>query len=476
MANNKYVNQTKKKDTLYDIRDARIPELSEDDSGKALVVGEDGNADIRDVSNLSKVTYEQLKTLRDNSQLIPGKFYRIIDYQCTTSKENTSSAGHTFDIIVTALSENILSERAEAILHEEDEYFANNKLEAWELKYCLDNDTNRFNWADSENGKGVIYFMRDEFENEAFYDFKNILFTYENHYIDAYTFSYKEDSAYKDASLLKAQKCYDNIIRDYMVNDVFYLNFNVFFTNDAILNCYENYLDEECHYNTFNANCYGNTLEKGCYENNFSTTSGVICNDNHLGPRCHNNFLFASQSDILGEGCASNNFYGSNWGNKLGDHVSNNTFSAYFQDNVLGDYCNHNSFGQNCYNNILEGGCTYISINEYSSGNYIGYSSTYINLGRYASRNSIGRGCSYVKFGTSGTSFSYSKFITVEDGCSYLYIDTTDTTAGAYLQNITIHKGIKGTSDSSRTTITVASRNNQYSIDYYASGSENKYI
>ena len=49
-------------------------------------------------------------------------------------------------------------------------------LGAWTLKYSLDNDTDRFAWADTENGKGVIYYMRDEFGNEAPYDFKNIMY------------------------------------------------------------------------------------------------------------------------------------------------------------------------------------------------------------------------------------------------------------------------------------------------------------
>jgi hypothetical protein len=50
------------------------------------------------------------------------------------------------------------------------------KLEAWQLKYCLDNDTSRFAWADNVNGKGVIYRMVDEFNNDVPYDFKNIQF------------------------------------------------------------------------------------------------------------------------------------------------------------------------------------------------------------------------------------------------------------------------------------------------------------
>ena len=47
-------------------------------------------------------------------------------------------------------------------------------IPAWELKYCLDNDTERFAWADDEQGKGIIYYMKDEWNNECPYDFKNI--------------------------------------------------------------------------------------------------------------------------------------------------------------------------------------------------------------------------------------------------------------------------------------------------------------
>ena len=48
------------------------------------------------------ITYAALKTLRNNGQLTPGAQYRITDYQCTTTTQNTSVANHVFDIIVTA--------------------------------------------------------------------------------------------------------------------------------------------------------------------------------------------------------------------------------------------------------------------------------------------------------------------------------------------------------------------------------------
>ena len=91
-----------------------------------------------------EINYVDLVTLRDNAQLIPGQQYRIIDYITTTSQENTQSAGHQFDIIVTALNESTLSEEAQAIQHSNDKYFDSSNLSAWKLWYCLDNDTNRF--------------------------------------------------------------------------------------------------------------------------------------------------------------------------------------------------------------------------------------------------------------------------------------------------------------------------------------------
>lgn len=123
-----------------------------------------------------EVTWSELKELRDSKGLITNCLYRITDYECTTTEEGTQSAGHQFDIIVKATSSSTLSDQAEAVLHEGDTYFANCKLNAWKLWYCLDNDTTRFAWADSTNGKGVIYRMIDEWHNDVPYDFKNIQF------------------------------------------------------------------------------------------------------------------------------------------------------------------------------------------------------------------------------------------------------------------------------------------------------------
>ena len=97
------------------------------------------------------ITYDELKQLRDTNMLAPGQQYRITDYVTTVANYNNAwSAGHPFDIIVTADSNNKLNEDARAIQREGDEYFKESKLESWELKYCLDNDSTRFDWAADE--------------------------------------------------------------------------------------------------------------------------------------------------------------------------------------------------------------------------------------------------------------------------------------------------------------------------------------
>lgn len=114
---------------------------------KQLATEEYVDSKLDSVETLVSITHSELKTLRDNSQLIPGTFYRITDYECTTTQADSRSVNHPFDIIVQALDESTLSENAQAIQHEGDEYFANAKLESWQLKYALDNDASRFAWA-----------------------------------------------------------------------------------------------------------------------------------------------------------------------------------------------------------------------------------------------------------------------------------------------------------------------------------------
>lgn len=133
-------------------------------------------------NTLIEITYEELATLKEEHKLVLGAKYRITDYVTKVNgtinnvQNLARSMEHPFDIVVTAISTDKLSETARALLHEGDTYFTNCDLSAWKLEYCFDNDIDRFEWADTENGKGVIYHMIDEFGNDLPYDFKSIQF------------------------------------------------------------------------------------------------------------------------------------------------------------------------------------------------------------------------------------------------------------------------------------------------------------
>ena len=146
------------------------------------------------VSDINKemveISYHYLKELRDNGELNPGTFYRIIDYVTTTSEVNTKSAQHQFDIIVLALTNNTLSEEAWACKNDKDTYFENSNLGAWKLWYSLDNDTNKFAWAFDSDIKAIKIKNVDE----------NITFIYVRNYeLDekgqfAWTYLYDSDN------------------------------------------------------------------------------------------------------------------------------------------------------------------------------------------------------------------------------------------------------------------------------------------
>ncbi|OUP37265.1 hypothetical protein [Bacteroides sp. An19] len=121
-----------------------------------------------------EITHAELKALKDSSSLEVGTKYRITDYVGTF--KTLKSANHPFDIVVEALSESVLSEKASAMQNERDKYFSNSKMELWEIWYSLENDNTRFSEA-SENGKGYIYKLKDEYGNDVCFDFKNALFT-----------------------------------------------------------------------------------------------------------------------------------------------------------------------------------------------------------------------------------------------------------------------------------------------------------
>ena len=94
-----------------------LPEHAPEDTVFYLIEDEEPEPEPSVSTLLTKITWAELKELKDKQELIPGMKYQITDYNCTTSLWLTKSANHQFDIIVTALSESQLSENASATYH-----------------------------------------------------------------------------------------------------------------------------------------------------------------------------------------------------------------------------------------------------------------------------------------------------------------------------------------------------------------------
>lgn len=279
-----------------------------------------------DGASIIEKTWSELKAMRDGGTLVPGQQYRITDYVATFALNYATSANKPFDIIVTADSASTLNEVARAILHSGDTYFANCKLEAWKLWYCIDNDTQRFEWADSTNGKGVIYRMIDEWDNDAPYDFKGIK-------PDGYwTFPYNTN----DGSLNGG--CHNNKLGEYRAEGSEYykrkfprIRFgNISFNNTLGENCHNITLTgDDCQNNTFGNNCNVIQCTKTGFQNNSFgnncyaiTINGTNFKSNSFGNSCMN-ITFGNNN------CTANHFGNSCQAITITGIVMNLIFEAF---------------------------------------------------------------------------------------------------------------------------------------------------
>ena len=437
-------------------------------AGKTLVASSEtaNNSNNGSEVNIVETTWADLTSLRDADQLKPGMQYRITDYNTTTTQDDTISAGHQFDIIVVADSENKLNENARAALHDGDTYFttAGAKLESWELKYCIDNDTNKFDWADSVNGKGIIYWMKDEWNNECPYDFKNIKF---NGY---YTFSSTYGGSTSDFSLNTNGRCRDNKIGKWMhsTQRLFYLNRIYFINTGQNSNCNSNVFADDCCDNVFGSDCCVNSFDYGCQLNSF----GDICTLNNFGVMCqHNTFGNDFSSNDLHNNCSNNVFGKSCTNNIFLDKCSNNNFSANCCYNFLNYFCTRNTFSEYVDYVTMQVGCSYNILGKEALDVNIGSSCSYITISPYSQLITIGNHCNHIKFGNSSSNVQYYSNIIVEDNNKNIYLNCTGQTSSMYYyKNIKICQATN-TSNTWK-TINDPNVNQDYQTEYKATASQ----
>ena len=418
-----------------------IPDISNLATKEEVAVKQDTISDlisIRDGANkgvtalqpIQSITYAELVALRGSSSLVAGMQYRITDYACTTTQENTQSAGHPFDIIVTADSENTLNEEARAIQHEGDTYFANCDLNAWKIWYCLDNDASRFAWADSANGKGVIYRMIDEWNNDVPYDFKNIMF--KRYILDANnaiaTYVAKEGEL--------------NAVKMRLGEMSHRIHTSLWYYGEYVTDVYPN-AEAGRKYVPFGDILYNND------------GPGVLCPINEANLNWFYTFSDTSFNDntVTGQGNVHDNVVK---GNKyaLVTIDGGGRYSFEEQENIclndiifIGNYCYYNSFGNNCNSNSFGNDCN---------------------------SNSFGNDCNDIKFASSSsatTKYSYYRQNHFGDGCKYLLFKGAETaSSSSQVQNYNFAQGVQGTSSAYLTIDGVRSRAYETKVAKNSSG------
>ena len=421
--------------------------------------------------NSKNIEWASLKSLRDNSGLIPGMQYRITDYVTTSTQADTRSAGNLFDVIVTAVDTNKLSELAYAIQSERDVsgYFANSDLNSWELKYCIDNDTTRFGWADEINGKGVIYWMKDEYNNECPYDFKNIQFKrYAITDITSTKLTSNELNELKSIFVknnnygfyFAVKDCYGRFVpsnangitytidkNDYM----WYYTFQGFYSVDGstINKMYDltveifKLTDECISYLQSNGRSV-NSTENYCGENKIEqfNQEKFLNNIQYKGRQILNNIVFIGGLSYCYKTGSTTWKYNTSqiFGNRFGMNCNSNTFGNNCYYNTFGNFCDSNTFGNNCYQNTFENKCYSNTFGKYSysnifednchsntfeigcNSNTFGNSCYKNTFGSNCSSNTFGKNCYQITFGSgcySNTFGNNSYQNTFGNGCPY---------------------------------------------------------
>ena len=400
-------------------------------------------------------TYETIKDMRDSGNLVKGATYRMTDfvtkingtYDLSTVGASgyvhvAKSAEHPFDLLLYAIDESNLSEIAKATWHEGDSYFADAKVDAWDIRYCLDNDTTRFAWADATNGKGVIYWMRDEWGNEAWVDFKNLLnvryaLSASDPNLDtglAYDASEQPNRYGSPQHLFEA-------LQGYMGSGSYDSPFPYpydFAVGANILGTVQMPALDETYLSTFAADLY---YTFDYYDG--TNHADASLNANAKIP-CRNNKIDATFDPLIGIMTGNQTVLGLGcncWEtNAVYVAALSGTDTDNIQNNEIGNGCCFNTFGNTCSNNVL---------GSYSYSNSFG-SSCY--------RNSFGSSCSDNSFGIKSTNNELAGYIrNCEFGTMVRFVELTAAQLDEQHYGTSYHimDNVQGTDENNKLTVTV---------------------
>ena len=412
-------------------------------------------ADNSFIPRLTETSYQDLVDLCSSSKLTPGAQYRITNYVATTIQENTSSASNQFDIIVVADSTNILNEVARAALHDGDKYFADSRLESWQVWYSISNDTQRFGWADVQNGRGVVYRLIDENKNDLPYDFKSIQFQrWPINKVDVGDYG---GSTFDDMKLYFITNTTEN-------NDMFYsysyeyidagrMRFSSHEWAGTVVTSKFNYTFsavDDSDASVSNVCAWSNTIKPNTVNGTAMLNNIVFlgCGTEEDDNVCRNYFGESSHTCTFGFGAVDNYFSGSCSNNLVAPYFAENYIGKEFRENAISAVVHMNRFNGNFDNNALGEWCYFNTFDNSVGTSWFGgdFSYGYIGPGcydlvmGYDCRNiRIESRCHSIRFGSRTEIGSQYHNITIEkDNGGIILYATNAIASGQYYRNVTV--------------------------------------
>lgn len=431
---------------------------------------------------LIPITWVELVALRDAGQLVVGGLYRLTDYEImintsgiVTYPKTAQTISHPYDIILTAIAPNILSEECGAMLHEGDEYYSvyNRDLSVWKLWYCIDNDTERFAWAvTTENGgKGVVYRMIDDNNIDCGYDFKQIKIgeRLTDSAYTSYRFTFSDYSTGADLSV--TSKCVNNVTLEYYKNS--WLNFPAVVRISGEREFSFNYIFGDRNYFLVISDvCRNNRIfySSNCkYKNEFSylivtyasgstfdkVSSSIIAASNASLTSCYNNIFTLQGGYITASNCRGCVVYPTENGKNVGKVSGYGISIGGFCENVdvtgngisIGGYSKNITIKSSANGVSIGNNCSDITLPTGSYGVSIGNNCSNINIKGLMRNCYIGNSCSNINSGVSDDSNNKRVIlygVMFENYCSNITIFEVMNNGFFYVQGVSFRNKVSG--------------------------------
>lgn len=350
-------------------------------------------------SNYSQVTYSELKSSIESSDLNPGSYYLITDFKTCYDQpdydvygnpitEGNYKVGNTHSILVFATSENTLAP------------------DAWQPDFPKDKLKYDYSWTQSEVTGGTAYGRIteriDEFNNRTDYDHRDILFKRYD------TFAYPVNSPQAGTISVAGGVVTGNgtSFTNFSPGDVIAIpDFSeVFFKINTISSATAMSLTGSVWNVTGNDIKYYSidyTMDRCSYKrNNVDSVSYEISTfgdefdavNNYIGDHANSiEGVFLLSNNVFLNGPYINNKFGNNcFDNTFDDDCSNNTIGNFFNKNITDDDFDGNNIGNYFESNLITSEFRRNVVGEYFRQNYITEDDFYRNrIGEYFEYNKI---------------------------------------------------------------------------------------